>query len=77
MTRQTEAAKSPELFQDEELAGQAAEIEAVLAKANGDPRAAVGALLIQLAEVERARLETARNASLGYVRGVQPLRPVR
>ena len=73
MTRQAEAAQSlAELFPDEELAGQAQLIEAVIAKAHGDPRAAVGALLVQLAEVERARREATKAASLGFRRGRQP-----
>ena len=76
MTRQAEPAESAaELFQDEILAGQAAEIEAVIAQAHGDARAAVGALLVQLAEIERARREAERSASLGYRRGRQPERP--
>ncbi|MDR6284537.1 hypothetical protein HNR47_000520 [Methylopila jiangsuensis] len=76
MTRQAEAAESAdELFRDERLAAEAAEIEDLIAKAHGDPRAAIGALLVQLAEVERARLEADRAASLGYRRGLQPERP--
>lgn len=77
MARQVEAPSTAELFQDEILAGQAAEIEAVIAQAHGDPRAAVGALLVQLAEVERARREAESSGSLGYRRGTQPSRPVR
>lgn len=77
MARHVEAPSTAELFQDEILAGQAAEIEAVIAQAHGDPRAAVGALLVQLAEVERARREAEASGSLGYRRGTQPPRPAR
>jgi hypothetical protein len=69
MTRQAEAAESAaELFADEQLAAQSAEIESVIARAGG-AREAVGVLLIQLAEVERARALAASAVSLGYRRG--------
>jgi hypothetical protein len=48
----------------------------VIERAHGDPRAAVGALLIRLAEVERVRHEAMQAVSLGYRRGTQPARPV-
>lgn len=75
MTRQAEAAESPaELFLDERLAAESAEIEALIAKAGGDARKAVGALLVQLAEIERARVEALGATSLGFRRGLMPAR---
>ncbi|GLK77438.1 hypothetical protein GCM10008171_26920 [Methylopila jiangsuensis] len=76
MTRLAEAAEpADDLFLDERLAAEAAEIEDLIARAHGDPRAAIGALLVQLAEIERARAEADRAASLGFRRGLQPERP--
>ena len=76
MARQAGPAESiDEMFADERLAAQAAEIEALIERAHGDPREAIGALLVQLAEVERARAEADRAVSLGYRRGLQRARP--
>lgn len=70
MTRQAEAAQSTaELFQDEMIAGEERAIDEVIQRAGGE-RAAVRALLVQLAEAEAS-------VSLGYRRGTQPPRPVR
>lgn len=78
MTRQAEAAQSmAELFLDEALAGDEAAVEAVLARAGGDPRAALRAVLTDLAEAQLALAAAERSGSLGYRRGVQPPRPVR
>ncbi|MFD1330704.1 hypothetical protein ACFQ4O_01685 [Methylopila musalis] len=75
MTREAGAAGAvEELFQDEPLAAEAAKIEWLIERAHGDPRAAIGELLVRLAEVERARAAAEAAASLGYRRRLQPER---
>ena len=75
MARQSGSAEPIDhLFADERLAAQSAEIETLIDRAHGDPRAAIGALLVRLAEIERARTEADRATSLGYRRGRQPPR---
>lgn len=75
MTRQAEAAESPdELFLDERLAGEERAIDEVIAAAGGE-RSAIRALLTQLGEVDYARAAAEASGSLGYRRGLQPGRP--
>ena len=58
------------LFEDEVLDWTETVVEEVILRAHGDERAAIRALLIEIAEVRNA-------VSLGYLRGVQPERPQR
>ncbi|MFC7053065.1 hypothetical protein ACFQI3_10240 [Hansschlegelia quercus] len=62
-----------ELFEDEAVAGDEAAVDDVILAAGGE-RQAIHALLVQLAETERARALAVGRVSLGYVRGRQPPR---
>jgi len=76
MGRQAEVAESAaELFEDERIAAQTADIEAVIARAGGDPRLAVRALLVELDEMSRALAWAEKASSLGYRRLRQPPPP--
>jgi hypothetical protein len=62
------------LFEDENLSGDAAAVDEVIERAGGDVREAIRALLVALAEQERARRAAEGATSLGYRRGAQPRR---
>ncbi|MBB3971836.1 hypothetical protein [Hansschlegelia beijingensis] len=63
-----------ERLEDESLGAREAAVDDAIRAAGGDPRAAVWALLVQLAEREEARALAHSRISLGYRRGRQPLR---
>lgn len=76
MGRQAEAAESAEkLIENERIAAQTADVEAVLTRAGGDPRLAVRALLVELDEMSRAQAWAEKASSLGYRRLRQPPPP--
>lgn len=58
-----------QLFEDESLSGDEAAVDDAIRAAGGDPRVAVRALLVALAEAQAALAAT---SSLGYRRGRQP-----
>lgn len=61
-----DAAEIP--FEDESVEWTEALVDELILRAKGDERAAIRALLVELAELRAATL-------LGYLRGVQPDRP--
>lgn len=63
-----DAAEIP--FEDESVDANEVIVDELILRARGDERAAIRALVIELAEVRAA-------TSLGYLRGVQPPRPRR
>ncbi|MFJ5487116.1 hypothetical protein ACIKTA_05525, partial [Hansschlegelia beijingensis] len=62
-----------ERLEDESLGAREAAVDDAIRAAVGDPRAAVWALLVQLAEREEARARAHSRISFGYRRGRQPL----